>query len=210
MGLLNACIPQPQQVVVEEQGTIAGAIKKTARTVDAVATAISIDLNHVGVLIEHHEHDVWSKGSESVIGTMNRTAAAFAVEKTNRIGVEEEDGVVDKEIAGSAADNGGHTAQPAAAKLGAKWKEKVFRYKGESNGVPSDVLNRLLLSNLSAASDAKADVSNSGHPQKLEDLLKDMTNRFGAAMSEIAMQGLEVRRWLCLQCLLCLLHYILE
>ena len=190
-GVFNAVLPLPPPFVVEEESA-ARKQKKSGATTDGTDAAEDthgdgIDFHHLDLLVDQQSNGAWSRGAESVIGTMNRTAAAFAFDKHDSGSVFEAES--------DAADGGegveGSTRKSVAGKIGAKWKGKVFRYKGEADGAGSNVLNQLLQHNCADSPEPSSEDSKGGNQQKLEDLLKGMSSRFVAAMQAAAAEHLD-------------------
>ncbi len=141
------------------------------------------------VVLGMQSNDVWSQGAESFIGTMNRTAAAFAAEKTKRLDVENQGALrCEGGEYPAAAENDEDSKvdgapRGAAGKLGGKWKEKVLRYKWDRNGVGAEVLSQLLANNgHETPRDAFQESPSRWHnEQKVEDLLKKMSSQFSVS-----------------------------
>jgi hypothetical protein len=158
----------------------------------AGAAVASIDLDDVSALLEK-SGSIWKQGAEKVIGTMNQTAAAFALDRRDD-SMAEDAGALN--IAGG---SGGDEAldsqlrQRAEGKLGAKWMRKVLRYKGQDAGASEDVLQQLLRDNFTERVDAKENSTGVGSSPGLciEDLLKDMSGDFVAEMTSFAAKQLE-------------------
>jgi hypothetical protein len=187
-GVFNAVLPLPHPVVVEEDNVTRKQKKICSADVvaDADANASthddSLDFHHLDMVVGLQSQGAWSRGAESVIGTMNRTAAAFASEKHDYGPVFQ----VESDAAEGGAELEGRVVQSAAGKLGVKWKEKVFRYKGEADGAGSDVLDQLLQRNPLHSQQPAIEGSKGSNQQKVEDLLKGMSRRFVAAMQSVA------------------------
>jgi hypothetical protein len=191
-GVFNAALPLPPPFVVEEENTVRkqSKIGATADGTDA-AEGDGIDFHHLDLLVDQHSNGAWSRGAENVIFTMNRTAAAFAFDKHDSGSVFE----AESDVAEGVGEVEGSTRQSVAGKLGAKWKGKVFRYKGEADGAGSDVLNQLLQHNPLDCREPSSEDSKGSNQQKLEDLLKGMSSRFVEAMQAAAsvhLDGLNV------------------
>jgi hypothetical protein len=187
-GIFDAGADAPVPVTVEEDSMALRSMKKHNYSAPAAsaATAVSdFDTAKVSDLLDNH---IYKRSAEKVIGTMNKTAAAFALDRQNEEPREEVGGVNVGDVGGGHGAQNAQISKRAEEKLGAKWKQKVFRYKGEDMGTSEDVLHELLGVN-GALCHQQVDHSVAGSALSslcIEDMLQGMSGKFVASMRSFA------------------------
>jgi hypothetical protein len=195
-GVFNACLLSLPHFSVADEEKPLRLQKRRPTFADAAFGSAGIDFERLDVVLGMQSHDVWSQGAESVIGTMNRTAAAFAVEKTKRLDVENQGALrCEGGECPAAAENDKDSKvvgapRGVAGKFGGKWKEQVLRYKGDRDGVDAEVLSQLLANNGHETPRDALHESVGHNQQKVEDLLEKMSIQFSAVMQAVVAEGL--------------------